>query len=364
MVVHEIIGALILSTGILALFVTAELIHRFFDVPTERTRKLTHVGAGFMVLCIPFLFRSHWTVLALAVAFFGLLAIGKVTGLLGSIHRIERRSGGAYYYPFAVYLMYVLSAGDPWMFIVPILVMALSDTAAALVGQRYGRQSYRVMDNHRTLQGSATFLGLTFLLMLGALAIGGQTGWPALLLVTLVVAVVATAIEAVSVRGADNLFVPVAVWFILDRTLGQPLEAMGAWTLGMAVVLAMCLLAANFARLSVSGLILCFLVGSLSWGLAGPVWFLPLAGLLAITALARRLLPAREGELDLEALFPVTVVGLALVLLHASTGIEALYLPYLASMIGAALVAALVPAGRLAAIPTGASAAAVVWLVV
>lgn len=364
MIAHEIRGALILSAAILALFVGAELIHRLLDVPTERTRKGTHVGAGFAVLSIPFLFDSHWTVLAMALSFFGLLAIGKVTGVQGSIHRIERRSGGAFYYPFAVYLVYILADGDVWMFTVPILVMALSDTAAALVGQRYGRDPFRVGEGHKTFQGSATFLGLTFILLLGALGVSGKAGWPALLLVTLIVAVVATTVEAVSVRGADNLFIPVAVWFMLDRTLGQPLEAMGAWTLGMAVVLSLCLLAARFARLSVSGLVLCFLVGSLAWGMGGVAWFFPLGALLAITAVGRRLLPARSGELDLEALFPVVVTGLALILLRASTGLEALYFPYVASMIGAALTAALVPTWRTMAMPAGASAAAVVWLVV
>ncbi len=361
---HEVQGALVISTLILALFVAAEVIHRLFDIPTERTRKLTHVGAGFVVMAIPLLLDSHWTVLVLAMAFFGLLAIGKITGLLGSIHKIERRSGGAYYYPFAVYVIYVLSAGDPWMYMVPILVMALADTGAALVGQRYGRSAYRVLDGHRTLQGSATFLGLTFVVVLVAFGLSARAGWPALLLITLVVAVVATAVEAVSVRGADNLFIPLAVWFMLDRTLGQPLEAMGAWMLGMAAVLTLCLLAARFARLSVSGLVLCFLVGSLAWGLGGVTWFLPLAGLLTITALGRRLLGERGRELDLEALFPVTVIGLALVLLHASTGLDALYIPYVASMVGAALAAVALPAGRTLAMPAGASAAALAWMVV
>jgi phytol kinase len=365
MIWHEVQGALLLSTAILALFVAAELIHRFLDVPTERTRKLTHVGAGFAVLTVPWLFQSHWTVLALSLSFFGLLLGGKVTGLLGSIHRIERRSGGAYYYPFAVYLLYVVSAGDPWMFVVPMLVMALSDTAAALVGQRYGTQRYRVVDNHRTLEGSTSFFGLTFILLLVAFGLTGRGGWPDLLLITLVVAVLATAVEAVSVRGADNLFIPLAVWFMLQQMVGQPLEAMGTWTLGMAVVLSLCLLAGMFAKLSVSGLVLCFLVGSLAWGMGGLAWFLPLAALLAITALGRRLLPARRRELDLEALFPVTVTGLALLLLHASTGLEALYLPYVASMVGSALFALVAPAGRSGAVamPAGASAAAVVWIV-
>ncbi len=365
--VRELVGAGIISTAILALFVIAELIHRLADVPTERTRKLTHVGSGFVVLTLPWLTHSHWTVLALALSFFGLLALGKVTGLLGSIHRIRRRSGGAYYYPFAVYLLYLLADGDALLYLLPMLIMALSDTAAALVGQRFGQRAYRVVDGHRTLEGSSTFLGLTFLLCLSGFALDGRAGWPHVLLLTLVVALVATAVEAVSVRGVDNLLIPVAVWFVLDRTLGLPLDALGAWMLGMALVLSMCLLAARVGRLSTSGLILCFLVGSLAWGLAGPTWLWPLAGWLAVTSLARFAWPGHPEELDLEVLFPVLVTGLALLLIHASTGLEALFLPYLASMLGAAATAAITHAvGRYrgAALPAGVASAAVVWSVI
>lgn len=365
--IRELVGAGIISVAILALFVTAELIHRLFDVPTERTRKLTHVGAGFVVTSLPWLTHSHWTVLVLALSFFGLLAIGKATGLLGSIHRIRRRSGGAYYYPFAVYLLYLLADGDALLYLMPILIMALSDTAAALVGQRFGQRAYRVLDGERTLEGSSTFLGLTFLLCLVGFALDGRAGWPGILLLTLVVALVATAVEAVSVRGADNLLVPVAVWFVLDRTLGLPLDALGAWMLGMALVLSMCLVAARVGRLSTSGLVLCFLVGSLAWGLAGPTWFWPLAGWLAVTSLARFAWPGHPEELDLEVLFPVLVTGLALLLIHASTGIETLFLPYLASMLGAAATAAITHAAgryRTAALPAGVASAAVVWSVI
>ncbi len=365
--VRELVGAGIISVSILALFVVAELIHRLADVPTERTRKLTHVGAGAVVASLPWLLQSHWTVLILSFSFFGLLALGKVTGLLGSIHRIRRRSGGAYYYPFAVYLLYLLADGDKLLYLLPILIMALSDTAAALVGQRFGQRSYRVLDGSRTLEGSSTFLGLTFLLCLVGFALDGRAGWPSVLLLTLVVALVATAVEAVSVRGSDNLLIPVAVWFVLDRTLGLPLEALGAWMLGMALVLSMCLVAARVGRLSTSGLILCFLVGSLAWGLGGPAWFWPVAGWLAITSLARFAWPGHPDRLDLEVLFPVLVTGLAMLLIHASTGIEALYMPYVASMLGAAATAAVAHAagrGRDATLPAGVASAALVWSIV
>ena len=129
----DALSAAFISTAILVLFTTGELLHRRRGVRVELTRKLSHVGAGAIVLTFPWVLSSPWTVAMLCVAFGGLLAFGKITGLLSSVHSVERRTGGAYYYPLAVIGTFWLSAGDPLLFCIPIAVMALADTAAALL---------------------------------------------------------------------------------------------------------------------------------------------------------------------------------------------------------------------------------------
>ena len=95
----DALPAMFISAGILALFVTGELLHRFRGLRVELTRKLSHVGAGLIVLSFPWLLSSPWTVAVLCIAFAGLLAIGKVTGLLSSVHSVERQTGGALLLP-------------------------------------------------------------------------------------------------------------------------------------------------------------------------------------------------------------------------------------------------------------------------
>ena len=289
-------GALIISTSILVLFATAEAIKRLRDTPTEWTRKLTHVGGGVIVFGVPWLLQSAWTVALLSLAFAGILIGGKVTGLLSSVHDVERKTSGAYYYPFAVLGLYLLAEGDWLLYCAPLAVMAVADTGAALVGKHRGQVRYRVLDGDRSLEGSFTFFGLAFVLILVGLALAGRPGWPEMLLVTLVVATLTTAVEAVSVRGSDNLLIPYIAWLALDRTLALGLEGLGPWIEGMLVSLVLLLVTARRADLTVAGSVTLFLIGSLAWALGGQAWWWPPTAVYLLFLLAR--LPRVDTDLD------------------------------------------------------------------
>lgn len=320
-------GAGLVSVSIVALFVGAELGKRLLSLPTELTRKFTHVGAGVVVLAFPWLLQHTITVVVLALSFALILVGGKFTGLLGSIHDVERRTGGAYYYPFAVLIAWVLSRGDPLLYCVPLAVMAVADTGAALVGQRTGETTYAVMDGERTLEGSLAFFSLSFAVVLTGCALAGRPPWPDMLLVTLVVAGLTTAAEAVSVRGSDNLAIPYAAWLGLERTERLGLESLGDWIAGMALGVSVLVLTTERARLSTAGGVVVFIVCTLSWALGGLTWFLPLAALYAVYLVLPR--PART---ELDMVFPTTAGSMVVVLLYAHTDEPTLYGAYLATV--------------------------------
>ena len=54
-----------------------------------------------------------------------------------------------------------------------------------------------------------------------------------MLIVAIVAAIMATATEAISVRGADNLFIPYTCFLVLDRTLRLGLRDLSGWVEGM-----------------------------------------------------------------------------------------------------------------------------------
>lgn len=327
-VLRDLPGILGVSVAVIGLFGAGEALRRLRGVPTEYTRKLAHLGSGVVVMGFPWMFASHWTVLGMAFAFLGILVGGRVTGLLASVHDVERSTGGAYFYPFAVYGTFVLSKGDPLLFCAPMAVMAVADTGAAIVGKRMGTTRYRVMDGARSLEGSFTFFAIAFAILLAGLAIDGRGGWPGVLLVAVIGAVVTTGIEAISVRGTDNLFIPYGGFLVLDRMLKLGLAQMGSWVEGMILGLTAVVLAWNRGRLRPAGAIAAFLFSTFAWALGGPAWFGPLAALAALLVWAR----GPDEDWDLEQVFP-TMVGSALVVLAAAhSGSEAFYVPFLVTL--------------------------------
>jgi dolichol kinase len=323
-------GMLIIATAIMVLFIGGELIGRRHALPTEYTRKLSHVGAGVIVMAFPWLLSSTWTVGILALAFFLVLIGGKISGLLGSVHNVERRTSGAYFYPWAVLGSFWLAKGDPLLFCAPIAVMALADTGAALVGKRVGRNQYQVMDGIRTIEGSLTFFAMALSIMIISLGLAARPGWPEMLLVALVVATLSTATEAISVRGADNLFIPYACFLVMDRTMRLGLRDLSGWIEGMLFSLVVVLATWRWSGLTVSGAVTVFLGGTLSWALGGWSWTLPI---LAFYALGLSTLRAdRNNRMDMDEIFPSIVGSLVVVLAFAHSAQDELYGPYLATL--------------------------------
>lgn len=348
---EDAVGAGIVAVLILALFAGAEVLGRALRLPVEWTRKGTHVGAGAVVLTFPWLLSHTVTLVLLAGSFAGILVGGRLTGLLGSVHGVERRTGGAYFYPLAVLGTWVLSGGDPLLFCVPLAVMAVADTGAALVGQQAGQARYPVMDGERSVEGSIAFFVLAFGITLSGGALAG-TGWPDVLLVALVVASLTTAAEAISVRGSDNLAVPYAAWMALQHTQRLGLEALGDWILAMSLGLGALLLTAPRARLSVAGAVALFMATTLAWALGGARWLVPLTVLYGLYLLAR------PSETGLDRVFPTTVGPMVVLLAYAHLGDPSLYVAYLAAVAATGAIAGrLVAAGRGWPVPVVATAA-------
>jgi phytol kinase len=319
--------------------ILAEVAGRVFGFQAEHTRKFTHVGSGAIIFFTPWLLESVWSVGILCGGFAVVLTLSDKLGLLRSVHAVKRRTFGVYLYPIAVFTTYVLADGDALLFQVAILVMALSDTVAALVGQRAGQVLYRVGDGNRSLEGSAAFFALTFLLVMLSLVVAGRGVWPDLLLITLLVALLATAVEAISLMGFDNLLIPYSVVFILGRTLSLSLSDLGDWVLGMVMVLTVLLVTAWRVRLVATGFVLVAVVGYLAWVLAGPAWFFPLAGLYLAWVATRDLDSLPPEGVGVEAVFPMVATAFTLLMLHAHTGWEGLYTPFVLSVGANALLA-------------------------
>jgi phytol kinase len=207
----------------------------------EWLRKLLHLAMGMVALAFPWLFAAIWPVILLAIGLASFLTALKLSVFLrrffgGVIDAVERESLGEIYFPISVGLLFLLSEGDPILFCIPVLILTLPDTAAALVGRRYGGLRYKRFGNAKSVEGSLAFLGVVFPSTYIPLLLFAGTGRSETLLIGLTLSLLLTLVEAISVRGLDNLFLPLGAFFLLQAYL--PLEVNQlAVHLGIAFVL-------------------------------------------------------------------------------------------------------------------------------
>lgn len=295
---HDLIGAATLSGLFLAFLVAAELWRRLGDPPAEWTRKLVHLGGGVSCLLFPVLVESPWIVLVLAAMMTALFALAKWFGGLASLHAVERSSRGAEYYPLAIFLVLLLAGDRYWLYVAAVLVLAVADAFAALVGSRYGRVSYGVEDGDRkTLEGSVFFFLIAFLAMHLPMLLMSDLPRALCVLAATLVAVLVTGFEAISLRGADNLFVPLAVVVILGKLSTKPLSEVSFQTVSLLAICAgVALLVRRLPYFNVGGTIAVVLYAYGTWSLGSWQWALPVFAGLAVYLLMWGTVPAAAAR--------------------------------------------------------------------
>lgn len=324
---HEVIAAVLIGLGFLAVFALAELWKRWAAPPVEWTRKLVHFAGGLIAATFPWVFASRWTVVALALTFLAIIWGTRRLGLLGSVHGVERKSEGGIYYPMAVLLVFLVGHDRPVFYLIAILALVVSDTLAALVGSTYGRQPYTVETDRRSLEGSAVFLLTTFLVTHLPLLLMADVDPLTSVLIALQLAILVTQFEAISLRGNDNLLVPVVTYYLLIKMTPRDAAHIADQLTAQLVIIALVgILAWRWWALTFSGAmaLMLFLYGL--WGLGGPEWVvgpgLALVGFfIARQSLTRHVGPP-PGKYQVLALFYICIV--ASVLFLANNTLETL----------------------------------------
>ncbi|TVP54073.1 MAG: hypothetical protein EA351_13955 [Gemmatimonadales bacterium] len=304
--------ALLVGAAYLAIFGLAEFSLRW-DPPREWTRKFVHVSGGLVAAVLPWLIESHWTVLALGIALAALLWGTRRVGWLQSVHGVERETEGGLYFPLAIYLLFLLAADRPVFYLTSVLVLVVADTAAAVLGSAYGRSTYSVETDRRSIEGSAVFFLMAFLSVHLPLLLLTELDRGAVVMISLQLALLVTFFEAISLKGIDNLVVPLGTLFLLVKLTPQDAGAIGA-QLGaqLAIVAVIAVVAWRYRFLKMSGALALMLFFYGAWGLGGPVWVVaPTLALLGFVGLRRWLrsttrLP--DGRYQVLALFHVAIV--------------------------------------------------------
>ena len=201
-----------LACCFLALFGVSEWLYHIGKVKAEWTRKIVHIGTGLLTLLFPVVLTSHWQGLFLCASFLGILLASLKFGWLPSINAIDRFSYGSILFPIIVYLLFLVfqMAGKGLIiFYLPILILAICDPVAALVGKRFPLGRYRIMGCGKSVAGSLAFL--ISALLVTAVTVFALNDVQSGTLLILLVPAIATVAEALGVKGMDNFTIPASV---------------------------------------------------------------------------------------------------------------------------------------------------------
>lgn len=182
---------------------TVEYFVRMTKIPSIVIRKIIHVGLAMVVVLASLLFGYRiFIVIGLISSVF--FALSRNLYKLRCLRDRKNKSWGEVFFPLGVAASAIISINGE-VFIASILILALSDTAAFIVGKNFPNS--RKIITGRTVVGSGAgfIVSLVIMLLLGFGAISSM-------LVSFGIFIV----EVFSIKGSDNFTMPVMAAILLN----------------------------------------------------------------------------------------------------------------------------------------------------
>ena len=189
----------------------AEGLNRIFSVNAEVSRKIVHIGTGNVILFAWWFNIPAWVGITASVISGMIAIISYQTPILPSINSVGRKSLGTFFYAISIGVLigWFWTIQQPQYAALGILVMTWGDGLAAVIGQKWGKHQYHVLGSSKSWEGSLTMLFVSFMISsIILLAVPGNL--ELILKISILVALVATALETFSKYGIDNLTVPLS----------------------------------------------------------------------------------------------------------------------------------------------------------
>lgn len=214
--------ALILVAGFLALVLIGEYFRRNNILKGENARKFVHAFTGTWAALWPvFLDLNSIAVLC------GLAAVAAILlrrlSVFSSVYSVRRLSIGEILIGIGLALSALL-ANNGAVFSSAVLIIAWSDSAAAIVGLKYGKKkAFKVLGSKKSAIGStAFFVSAVIVLMsymyytIGSNMLGDIEQFLGALIISVVISVSLTVVELFGVYGVDNLTIPLFATIVLN----------------------------------------------------------------------------------------------------------------------------------------------------
>ena len=198
---------------------------RKFNIPSAR--KAIHMGGGILAMSFPWLGEWNHILPAVVVACFILMALRFTSKFKKDEEQSasgdflydtgDLNSYGEVIFPVVMAVLTWVTRLNPFLFVTPMAILALSDSSAALLGSKYGKENMAYKgEDKKTKFGSLVFFATCMIIVpMSALAFT-DLAIKNILIISLMVAITATVFEMTASHGMDNLLVPLSTYLMLN----------------------------------------------------------------------------------------------------------------------------------------------------
>lgn len=189
----------------------------FEKVGKEASRKFIHIMLGNWWLIAMYFFNNVWFAAFVPLTFVIINYISYKKDIIKVMEREENKKDGlgTVYYACSLLILVIITFGvlnKPILGLVPIFVMAFGDGLAAIFGKLIKSKKYKVYDTEKSIAGSLTMFIVSFIIISIYLVYINSTFW---YLKGIIISLIITVLEAISIKGTDNITVPIATLIML-----------------------------------------------------------------------------------------------------------------------------------------------------
>ena len=189
----------------------------FEKIGKEASRKFIHIMLGNWWLISMYFFNNVWFAAFVPLTFVIINYISYKKDIIKVMEREEDKKDGlgTVYYACSLLILVIITFGvlnKPILGLVPILVMAFGDGLAAIFGKLIKSKKYKVYDTEKSIAGSLTMFIVSFIIISIYLVYINSPFW---YLKGIIISLIITVLEAISIKGTDNITVPIATLIML-----------------------------------------------------------------------------------------------------------------------------------------------------
>lgn len=252
-------------------------LNKRMQIHPEVLRKILHASMGMVAAVLPWVFTSSVPVILLGMACIMLLLLIKYIKSLkqtlgGSLNLVNRNSLGEIYFTIGVVVTFILADGDKLLYVLPILILSLSDALAALTGVFGGIRRFTTPDGEKTVLGSTSFFLSALLISLIYLQIFTDLGFSKIFLISMIMGIALMLFEAIAWKGMDNLLVPVASFLLLNHYLPIPLAGLYSHFIVLITLFLILIFWQRYSSVKNEVILIAILYGYFSWITQGMAW--------------------------------------------------------------------------------------------